>query len=62
MCVSVCVCVSGRIKLIKLQVTLLHALESHALSQRQWKGSPVYKLQVTCLSVYKSDSHSGSSP
>ncbi len=28
----------GRIKLIKLQMTLLHALESHTLSQRQWKG------------------------
>lgn len=25
-------------KLIKLQMALLHALESHTLSQRQWKG------------------------
>lgn len=27
-----------RIKLIQLQMTLLRALESHTLSQRQWKG------------------------
>lgn len=46
---------------MKLQMTLLHALESHTLSQRQWNGkepppttTPVYKLQVTHLSAFNS--------